>query len=125
MISSGSSAAGSGGDARAEEVITMTDITPVLVVQSVVAAAVYSVAFYAKNHQKHGESFNARKAAPTILVGIGVGLAYALSGVSPSEGMVVLQLTELGGIIVLVQVLLQTILASVTTGRTEYAGDPR
>lgn len=88
----------------------MQDIT--LIAQSIVAAAIFSFLFYVKNRQKKGEPFKPEKAAPTIIVGIAVGVGYALSGVAPTEEMIIMQLSTMGGVIMAVQLLLQSVVNS-------------
>lgn len=85
----------------------MQDI--VLIVQSCIAAGVFSLLFYAKNRQKKGEPFKPKKAAPTIIVGVAVGIGYALSGVAPTQEMIVMRLSTMGGVIMAVQMILQSI----------------
>lgn len=81
------------------------------VIESMLAALVYSVLWYARSHAKHGEEFNGRKFAATLVVGGGVGLVLAVSGVAVTAVGLEERLLLYAGVISLVEAVLKTVFA--------------
>lgn len=86
----------------------MVDIA--LIIQSCIAALAYSLVFYAKRRQKDGQPFKLEKAVPTLIVGVGVGIAFALSGVMPTQAALETKLTAMAGTVALVETILKVLI---------------
>lgn len=73
------------------------------VVTAVTAASIYSAVFYAKRRTRDEQPFKPRKAAATLLVGAGVGLAFALAGDPVRQETIEVRLVTYSGVIALLE----------------------
>lgn len=89
----------------------MQDIA--IIAQSCIAALAYSFVFYAKKRQKRErEPFDVRKMLPTLIVGLGVGIVFAQSGVIPSQAALETRMAGMGGTIALVDSVIKMVVRS-------------
>lgn len=92
---------------------------PAAILLAVVASLVYAVIFYAKNHFKpeQPESFDPFKFGAVIVVGVCVGIGFALSGLPITKESVWLQLGEYGSVVALVETILKIIVRGIKKAR--------
>lgn len=82
--------------------------TLLMAANGAVAAAVYSVVFYAKKRED-GQDFDPAKFASTIVVGVFVGAFLSINGMDVTEENVTEMLVANVGVIALVESILKTI----------------
>ncbi|GAA0200353.1 hypothetical protein ACFFQF_00990 [Haladaptatus pallidirubidus] len=86
------------------------DIT--LVIQSCIASVGYAFTYAIKNRQKKGQKIKLIKIAPPVLIGLGLGIVYAQTGVIPSQMAIKTRLAAMGGTVALVETLLKALINS-------------
>jgi len=84
---------------------------PVTIGYAILAAAIYSVIFYAKHHFKPGEpeSFNPAKLGATVIIGAIIGIVFYVGGLPPTAEAVEIQLGAYAGIVALTETILKLI----------------
>lgn len=77
---------------------------------AVASAAVYSLVFYAKTKASDpDEEFNKFKFGATLIVGIGVGVSFQLSGVDFNQQDIANQLAAYAGTVALLESMLKVV----------------
>lgn len=82
---------------------------PLTVITAIVAAAGYSLIFYAKRRTRDDDPFRPRKALATLLVGAGVGLLFALAGDPVHQESIEVRLAAYSGVIALLESILKIV----------------
>lgn len=71
---------------------------------AVVSSVIYSLMFYIKkNSKKEPEDYDFKKLGATILVGVGVGISFVISGVEISQANFQEQIVGMAGTIAIVE----------------------
>jgi hypothetical protein len=91
----------------------MAPVDPVTVINAAAAAAIYSLLWFARNRAKNPEeAFMPSKFLSTVVVGVFIGVAMSVQGMSVTQENVEVQLAMMAGAVTLVEAVFKTVLDS-------------